>query len=131
MKKIICLILMCLLIVGCNSTKEPEEINVKVEEKYSLVSTDDRLVFNYEDNYEIVYYEDGNIVKVETAIKFLTEEEAKQYFKEEQYGSSETIRRSYDVVIIEETDDYWEDYKNLSPEDLKTYMANAEYTFVN
>ena len=122
---------MCLLIVGCNSTKEPEEINVKVEEKYSLVSTDDRLVFNYEDNYEIVYYEDGNIVKVETAIKFLTEEEAKQYFKEEQYGSSETIRRSYDVVIIEETDDYWEDYKNLSPEDLKTYMANAEYTFVN
>ncbi len=130
MKKILYLIPICLLIVGCG-TKKIENIDVEVTEKYSLVSTGDRLVFESENNYEIVYFEGNKIVKVETAIKFPTEEEAKQYYKEESISNSDVVRYAGDVFIVEETEDYWEDYKDLSREELKEYMKNAEYTYIN
>ncbi len=133
MKKVIYLIAVCLLLVGCGNvkkeeTKEPEKEEKEVE-KYSLVSTSDRLVFKSEEDdiYEIVYFEDETIVKVETAIKFKTPAEAEQYYKEESIGNSETISYMYDVFITEETEDYWEDYKDLNKENLEKYMQEANY----
>ncbi|MBP5408088.1 MAG: hypothetical protein J6Y42_03010 [Bacilli bacterium] len=133
MKKVIYLITVCLLLVGCGNvkkeeTKEPEKEEKEVE-KYSLVSTSDRLVFKSEEDdiYEIVYFEDETIVKVETAIKFKTPAEAEQYYKEESIGNSETISYMYDVFITEETEDYWEDYKDLNKENLEKYMQEANY----
>ena len=133
MKKVIYLITVCLLLVGCGNvkkeaTKEPEKEETEVE-KYSLVSTSDRLVFKSEEDdiYEIVYFEDETIVKVETAIKFKTPAEAEQYYKEESIGNSETISYMYDVFITEETEDYWEDYKDLNKENLEKYMQEANY----
>ena len=133
MKKVIYLIAVCLLLVGCGNvkkeeTKEPEKEEKEVQ-KYSLVSTSDRLVFKSEEDdiYEIVYFEDETIVKVETAIKFKTPAEAEQYYKEESIGNSETISYMYDVFITEETEDYWEDYKDLNKENLEKYMQEANY----
>ena len=133
MKKVIYLIAVCLLLVGCGNvkkeeTKEPEKEEKEVE-KYSLVSTWDRLVFKSEEDdiYEIVYFEDDVIVKVETAIKFKTPAEAEQYYKEESVGNSETISYMYDVFITEETEDYWEDYKDLNRDNLEKYMQEANY----
>ena len=133
MKKVIYLIAVCVLLVGCGNvkkeeTKEPEKEEKEVE-KYSLVSTWDRLVFKSEEDdiYEIVYFEDDVIVKVETAIKFKTPAEAEQYYKEESVGNSETISYMYDVFITEETEDYWEDYKDLNRDNLEKYMQEANY----
>ena len=132
MKKVLYLIAVCLLLVGCGTIKNEEhEKPTKEIKKYSLVSTDDRLVFKNEDTYEVVYYENDKIFKVESVIKFDTPEEAEKYFKEESYGNSETISCVYDVFITEETDDYWEDYKDLSREELKKYMSEAEYEYIS
>ena len=128
MKKIVYLIAICILLVGCGNVKKEEVKKPKKEvEKYSLVSTDNRLVFKSEDTYEVVYFEDEKIVKVETAIKFKTPEEAEQYYKEETFGNSETISYMYDVFITEETEDYWEDYKDLNKQELTKYMSDADY----
>ena len=130
MKKIVYLIAICILLVGCGNVKKEEVKEPKKEkevEKYSLVSTDNRLVFKSEDTYEVVYFEDEKIVKVETAIKFKTPEEAEQYYKEESFGNSETISYMYDVFITEETEDYWEDYKDLNKQELTKYMSDADY----
>ena len=107
--------------------KKEKEKEIK---KYSLNSTENRLVFKNDNTYEVVYYENDKIVKVESAIKFSTPAEAEKYYKEESYGSSDIISYMYDVFIVEETDDYWEDYKDLNRDDLKEYMKNAEYEFV-
>lgn len=132
LKKLACLFVVCILLVGCGTIeREEKEKTEKEVEKYSLVSTKDRLVFKSEDIYEVVYYENDKIVKVETAIKFKTAAEAEQYYKEESYGNFETISYVYDVFITEETDDYWEDYKDLNQEELKNYMEQAEYEYIS
>lgn len=133
MKKGLVLIIICLLLVGCGNIKKEEnnEKPKKEVEKYSLVSTDNRLVFKNENSYEVVYYENGIITKVESAIKFDTKEEAERYYKEESFGSSETISYIYDVFIVEETEDYWEDFKDLTKDALINYMEEAEYEYVS
>ena len=132
LKKLACLFVVCILLVGCGTIEREEKEKIEKEvEKYSLVSTKDRLVFKSEDIYEVVYYENDKIVKVETAIKFKTPAEAEQYYKEESYGNFETISYVYDVFITEETDDYWEDYKDLNQEELKNYMEQAEYEYIS
>lgn len=131
MKNFIVLLITCLLLIGCGNVKKEEIVKPQKEiEKYSLVSSDSRLVFKNENTYEIVYYENDKVFKVETAIKFNTPAEAERYFKEESYGNSETIRYVYDVFIVEETNDYWEDYKDLSREELVDYMKKAEYEYI-
>ena len=133
MKKFICLFLMFILLVGCGKIKELEVDQKKKDDKivkYSLVSTEERLVFKKGDNYEIVYYENEKIVKVESAIKFESEELAKKHYKEESYGSSENIKYIYDTYIIEQLDDYWEDYKDLDKEELKKYFQEAGFELV-
>lgn len=132
MKKVFCLLAICIILVGCGKVKNNDIKPNKEEQikKYSLVSTDDRLVFKNDNNYEVVYYENGKIVKVESAIKFDTEAEAKRYFLKESYGSSDVINYIYDVFIIEQTSDYWDDYKSLNQEELKEYFKKADFEFV-
>ena len=131
MKKVLCLFLILLFITGCgkvvNTTTPNKEKQIQ---KYSLVSTSDRLVFKNDNTYEVIYYENDKIVKVETAIKFATEAEAKRYFMEESYGTSDIISYIYDTFIIEQTDDYWYDYKDLSPDELKDYFKNTDFKYV-
>lgn len=127
------LVLMSILtLCGCSANNEKEKSKVKKEpiENYSLVSTEDRLVFNQKNKYEIVNYENDKIVKVETAIKFKTEEEALKYYKQESFGSSYEIKVVYDVFVREELTDYWEDYKSLSKSELKEYMKKANFNYV-
>lgn len=125
MKKLFCLFLIIFLLTGCDGIKKIRgDKNVN---KYSLESTNDRLVFQNDDKYEIVYFENEKIVKVESAIKFETENEAKEYYLKESYGNNNTIKRIYDTFIIEQTDDYFEDYKDLSKTQLTDYMESANY----
>ena len=125
MKKFLYLFLIIFLITGCDGIKKIKSENNF--EKYSLESTSDRLVFKNDNNYEIVYFENEKIVKVESAIKFETEELAKEYYLKESYGNNSTIRYIYDTFIIEQDEDYFEDYKDLSKEQLIDYMVNANY----
>ena len=131
MKKVLYLLLVFLL-VGCveikkNPAPEPKEVK---KEKYSLVSSDDRLVFKEDNNYEIVYYEDFKIVKVEIAIKFDSEEEAMKHYKIESTRISEGIKYVDDTYIAEQDIDYWEDYKDLNKDELKNYFEKAGYEFI-
>ena len=133
MKKISYLFIICVFLIGCvnvssNTKKDNKQENI---EKYSLVSSENRLVFKNENSYEIIYYENDKIVKVESAIKFDTPEEAKKYYTEESYGSSDIISCVYDVFIVEETEEYWEDYKDLNVDEIKQYMEKADYTFID
>ncbi len=131
MKRILCFILILILLTGCGNISKKGKINKDDKiPKYSLISTENRLVFKNGNNYEVVYYENNKIVKVESVIKFNTKEEAQRYYKEESYGNSKTIRNVYDCFITEELDDYWEDFKDLNPEELKNYFKNANFTFV-
>lgn len=131
MKKILCLFLIFLATIGCGKVQTIEEPKKEEQiEKYSLTSTSERLVFKNDNNYEVVYYENDKIVKVESAIKFATEAEAKRYFLEESYGTSDEISYIYDTFIIEQTDDYWEDFKDLNSEELKAYFKNSAFEYV-
>jgi len=133
MKKILWLLILILAISGCGKVNKKDDLPSKEKniEKYSLISTENRLVFKNGENYEIIYYENGNIIKVESAIKFDSESAAKLYFEEESYGSSDIIKYVYDVFIVEQTTDYWEDYKDLSPEELKEYYKKANFEYVS
>lgn len=132
LKKIFCLFLIVFIITGCGKAEINKNSNKEEQiKKYSLISTTDRLVFKNGSNYEIIYYENSKIVKVESAIKFNTEAEAKKYFNEESYGTSDIISYIYDTFIIEQTEDYWEDFKDLSPEELKEYFKNANFEYVS
>ena len=132
MKKYLCFLLI-ILSVGCGNVKKVEEPIEKEDkrEKYSLVSSENRLVFQKDNNYEIVYYENSKIVKVESAIKFNSEQEAKRHYIEEKYGTSDNIKYVYDVYIVEQIEDYYEDYKKLKKDDLKDYFAKAGYEFIS
>ena len=125
MKKVLCLILILFLLTGCEGIKKIK--SDKNFNNYSLKSTSDRLVFRNENKYEIVYFENEKIIKVESAIKFNSENEAKEYYLKESYGNNNTIKYVYNIFIIEQLDDYFEDYKDLSKEQLIDYMQNANY----
>ncbi len=125
MKKIVVLILITFLLTGCGAIKKISK--EKTGEKYSLVSTSDRLVFQDGDNYEVIYFENEKIVKVESAIKFKTEEEAKDYYLKENYGNNDTIKLVGDTFILEQLPDYFEDYKDLNKGELEEYMKSANY----
>ena len=122
-----------LFISGCNETKIKENNHNESKEEYSLISTTNRLVFSFNDKYEIVYYENNKIIKVETAIKLETEEEAKLKCQKESLNNnySTNHRYIYNIFIQEETIDYWEDYKSLDQNELKIYMQNAGFTYID
>lgn len=122
-----------LFISGCNETKIKENNHNESKEEYSLISTTNRLVFSFNDKYEIVYYENNKIIKVETALKLETEEEAKLKCQKESLNNnySTNHRYIYNIFIQEETIDYWEDYKSLDQNELKIYMQNAGFTYID
>lgn len=132
MKKVVLFLSLVIILTGCGQVvKEKEKINKDDKKpKYVLVSTEDRLVFKNGNNYEIIYYENEKIVKVESAIKFASEAEAKKYYLEESYGSSDIINYVYDVFIVLQTEDYWEDFKNLTKEELKAYLKASEFEYI-
>lgn len=122
-----------LFISGCNETKIKENNHNESKEEYSLISTTNRLVFSFNDKYEIVYYENNKIIKVETALKLENEEEAKLKCQKESLNNnySTNHRYIYNIFIQEETIDYWEDYKSLDQNELKIYMQNAGFTYID
>lgn len=133
--KIIIYIFSLFLIVGCGSVNLQESDNKQNQEsikEYSLVSAPERLVFKNGNKYEIVFYENEKIVKVETAIKFETAAEAESYYKQESFGNySINCRYIYNVFIQEELTSYWEDYKDLDKEELEAYYLKAEFILNN
>ena len=74
--KVLLILLILVSLTGCGKVKKiPQEKLDKPE--YVLKSSEDRLVSSHDSNkYEVVYYENDKIVKVESAIKFKTKEEA-------------------------------------------------------
>ena len=122
-----------LFISGCNETKIKENNHNESIEEYSLISTTNRLVFSFNDKYEIVYYENNKIIKVETALKLENEEEAKLKCQKESLNNnySTNHRYIYNIFIQDETIDYWEDYKSLDQNELKIYMQNAGFTYID
>lgn len=131
--KIISIIFVLCLISGCTISKENDTTKKnKPKEEYSLISTDERLVFSKDDAYEIIYFEEEKIVKVETAIKYKTEEEAQRNYKiESKNAYYESINYFNNILVKEQLSTYWEDYKDLNKKDLKAYYEKAEYTYID
>ena len=131
--KIISIIFVLCLISGCTISKENDTTKTnKPKEEYSLISTDERLVFSKDDAYEIIYFEEEKIVKVETAIKYKTEEEAQRNYKiESKNAYYESINYFNNILVKEQLSTYWEDYKDLNKKDLKAYYEKAEYTYID
>lgn len=131
--KIISIIFVLCLISGCTISKENDTTKKnKPKEEYSLISTDERLVFSKDNTYEIIYFEEEKIVKVETAIKYKTEEEAQRNYKiENKNAYYESINYFNNILVKEQLSTYWEDYKDLNKKDLKAYYEKAEYTYID
>lgn len=123
--KVLLILLILIFLTGCGKVKKiPQEKLDKPE--YVLKSSEDRLVFSHDSNkYEVVYYENDKIVKVESAIKFKTKEEAKQKYLEEKINTFNQTDYINNIYVAIESEDYYEDYKNLSKEELKKYFAKA------
>lgn len=123
--KVLLILLILVSLTGCGKVKEiPQEKLDKPE--YILKSSEDRLVFSHDSNkYEVVYYENDKIVKVESAIKFKTKEEAKQKYLEEKINTFNQTDYINNIYVAIEREDYYEDYKNLSKEELKKYFEKA------
>ncbi|MCI5703238.1 MAG: hypothetical protein MR265_04555 [Erysipelotrichaceae bacterium] len=123
--KVLLILLILVSLTGCGKVKKiPQEKLDKPE--YVLKSSEDRLVFSHDSNkYEVVYYENDKIVKVESAIKFKTKEEAKQKYLEEKINTFNQTDYINNIYVAIEREDYYEDYKNLSKEELKKYFEKA------
>ena len=123
--KVLLILLILIFLTGCGKVKKiPQEKLDKPE--YVLKSSEDRLIFSHDSNkYEVVYYENDKIVKVESAIKFKTKEEAKQKYLEEKINTFNQTDYINNIYVAIESEDYYEDYKNLSKEELKKYFAKA------
>ena len=123
--KVLLILLILVSLTGCGKVKKiPQEKLDKPE--YVLKSSEDRLVFSHDSNkYEVVYYENDKIVKVESAIKFKTKEEAKQKYLEEKINTFNQTDYINNIYVVIEREDHYEDYKNLSKEELKKYFEKA------
>lgn len=120
---VILIVFIC--VCGCTDKQVIED----EKEEYSLISSENRLVFKKEDNYEVYYLSDG-VTKIEKVKAFLNSDYANTYYGTQNELDYKSIRCVDSLVIFEMNDEYLEDYKYLSRTDIMLSMIESDFEYV-
>lgn len=119
--------ILCITLTGCFEEKVGDSDK---KEEYSLVSTQDRLVFKNKDNYEIYYMGDSVIEKIEKAKIFSSSYYANEYYTKQNALMYKSIKCIDNIVIFEMNDEYLNQNKYLTKTDLIHTMEKSGFTQV-
>lgn len=121
---------LCINLTGCiNYNNENDDLSNN--ETYSLISTQDRLVFKKDNNYE-VYYISGNVItKIEKVKAFSTEDYANEYYAKQNALMYKSVRCIDTLVIFEMNDKYLNENKYLTGTDLVYNMEESGFIKVS
>jgi len=120
-------VILLLNTVGCVNNKN-SEISFENEE-YSLVSTEERLVFKKEDNYQ-VFYINENITKIEIVKAFSNNLYANQYYVSQNQLEYKDINCIDNLVIFEMNDEYLKDYEGMFKNDIIFSMVSTGFEYI-
>ena len=95
-------------LTGC-TTNNNEYLNEN--ETYSLVSSQNRLVFKKSNNYEVYYMGDNIVTKIEKVKVFSNEDYANEYYAKQNALQYKSVRCIDNLVIFEMNDEYLNENK--------------------
>ena len=121
------ILLITLVLGGCMNEDNVSELDEA--ENYSLVSTEDRLVFKKENNYE-VYYLNNNIIKIEKVKAFANSDYASTYYGKQNALDYKSIKCIDNLVIFEMNDEYLKEYNGLLRTDVMFSMIQSGFEYV-
>lgn len=129
-KVIICLItlVLCLSITGCsNKSSKENQSSIQNKEVYSLTSTDNKLVFYDGSTYEVYYYSNDKIDKVEVPTVFDSESLAKKEYEDRGGKENTDIKYVGNIFINTPSSSYYDNVKDYTQEQLKEFMSSNGY----
>lgn len=115
-------------LTGC-TTNNNEYLNEN--ETYSLVSSQNRLVFKKNDNYEVYYIENNIVTKIEKVKAFSNVDYANEYYASQNALMYKSVRCIDTLVIFEMNDEYLNENKYLTETDLVYNMEESGFKKVN
>lgn len=115
-------------LTGC-TTNNNEYLNEN--ETYSLVSSQNRLVFKKSNNYEVYYMGDNIVTKIEKVKVFSNEDYANEYYAKQNALQYKRVRCIDNLVIFEMNDEYLNENKYLTETDLVYNMKESGFIKVN
>lgn len=118
----------CINLTGC-MTNESEDL--PQNETYSLVSSQNRLVFKKSNNYEVYYMGDNIVTKIEKVKVFSNEDYANEYYAKQNALQYKRVRCIDNLVIFEMNDEYLNENKYLTETDLVYNMKESGFIKVN
>lgn len=118
----------CINLTGC-MTNEGEDL--PQNETYSLVSSQNRLVFKKSNNYEVYYMGDNIVTKIEKVKVFSNEDYANEYYAKQNALQYKSVRCIDNLVIFEMNDEYLNENKYLTESDLVYNMKESGFIKVN
>lgn len=118
----------CINLTGCMTNKS-EYLNEN--ETYSLVSSQNRLVFKKNDNYEVYYIENDMVTKIEKVKAFSNVDYANEYYAKQNALMYKSVRCIDTLVIFEMNDEYINENKYLTETDLVYIMEESGFKKVN
>ena len=119
-------VLFLLSLTGCLSNN----INEMEDEKYSLVSTENKLVFKKDNNYEVFYLNEG-VYKIEKVKAFANETYANQYYAENDSLEYKSVLCVDNLVIFEMPSEYLNSYSGMLRTDIMFSMVESGYEFID
>ena len=121
---------LCINLTGCiNYNNENDDLSNN--ETYSLVSSQNRLVFKKNDNYEVYYIEDNIVTKIEKVKAFSNVDYANEYYAKQNALEYKSVRCIDTLVIFEMNDEYLNENKYLTETDLVYNMEESGFKKVN
>lgn len=118
----------CINLTGCMTNKN-EYLNEN--ETYSLVSSQNRLVFKKNDNYEVYCIENDMVTKIEKVKAFSNVDYANEYYAKQNALMYKSVRCIDTLVIFEMNDEYLNENKYLTETDLVYIMEESGFKKVN
>lgn len=100
-------------------------------ETYSLVSSQNRLVFKKNDNYEVYCIENDMVTKIEKVKAFSNVDYANEYYAKQNALMYKSVRCIDTLVIFEMNDEYLNENKYLTETDLVYIMEESGFKKVN
>lgn len=111
-------------LTGCMTNKNEA---LTENETYSLVSSQNRLVFKKNDNYEVYYMGDNIVTKIEKVKVFSNVDYANEYYAKQNALMYKSVRCIDTLVIFEMNDEYLNENKYLTETDLVYNMEESGF----